>query len=98
MQAHAPMRAVAFRAKNLEFQHSTGCHVIHDRKQKGLDNRTVGDPNWHGRGTDAYGAKCAALDPRKYALPGDSDQWRPKEDWCPPSSKLVDGDCVPRTV
>ena len=72
----------AFRAKNLEFQHSTGCHVIHDRKQKGLDNRTVGDPNWHGRGTDAYGAKCAALDPRKYALPGDSDQWRPKEDWC----------------
>ena len=43
-----------------------------------------------------YGAKCAALDPRKYALPGDSDQWRPKEDWCPPSSKLVDGDCVPR--
>ena len=86
----------AFRAKNLEFQHSTGCHVIHDRKQKGLDNRTVGDPNWHGRGTDQYGAKCAALDPRKYALPGDSDQWRPKEDWCPPSSKLVDGDCVPR--
>ena len=87
-----------FRRKNLEFQHSTGCHVIHDRKQKGLDNRTVGDPNWHGRGTDQYGAKCAALDPRKYALPGDSDQWRPKEDWCPPSSKLVDGDCVPRTT
>ena len=87
-----------FRAKNLEFQHSTGCHVIHDRKQKGLDNRTVGDPNWHGRGTDQYGAKCAALDPRKYALPGDSDQWRPKEDWCPPSSRLVDGDCVPRTT
>ena len=26
----------AFRAKNLEFQHSTGCHVIHDRKQKGF--------------------------------------------------------------
>ena len=61
--------------------------------RKGLDNRTVGDPNWHGRGTDQYGAKCAALDPRKYALPGDSDQWRPKEDGARRPRSSGDGDC-----
>ena len=81
----------AFRAKNLEFQHSTGCHVIHDRKQKCLDNRDEPATELARPRHDQHGAKCAALDPRKYALPGDSDQRRPKEDWCPPSSKLVDG-------
>ena len=88
----------AFRAASLEYQDSIGCHARHDRKQKGLDNATFGDPNWHGRGTLLYGPKCTALDARKYALPGsrDSDQWRPKEDWC--AGRLVDGDCVPPSV
>ena len=70
----------AFRAKNLEFQHSTGCHVIHDRKQKGLDNRTVGR-----MARPRHGLANAALDPRKRALPGDIDQY-----WCPPLPGLVD--------
>jgi len=68
----------AFRAKNLAFQESTGCHARNDRMQKRIDNATIGDPNWHGRNDPKFAAKCAALDPVKYALPhADSDKWLP---------------------
>ena len=56
----------AFRAENAAWQAKTGCGVAADRMQKVVDNRTVGDPNWHDRETSP---DCEKLDHVKYALP-----------------------------
>ena len=72
----------AFRAENAAWQAKTGCGVNADRMQKVVDNRTVGDPNWHDRETSP---DCEQLDHVKYALPKrdgkpDHGGWRPGPD------------------